>query len=142
VVLSNAADIAKAYPDLYKNEQAVKDGKRDEISPDEEAEIEALRGQRIEIKYRLEGKRTTKAWIDLQQVRDPKAWLEERLGEVVFCDFIPEPEDIWADTEVIDEVRRRRHRKGIIDFVIDFPGLAAQPPDPRPEHPPPEIAVG
>ena len=107
VVLDNNADLARAYPDLFKDTEAAKNARRRRAArtvsfPYNKVSIGKRHGPPTEVHYQLAGKgqKLKRAYYCPDQVADIRAWLTNKLGAVTAFEvvgFEPTPLPDTAD---------------------------------------------
>jgi putative DNA primase/helicase len=124
VVLENAADMARCFPDLWPNREAAKkDNQRrgtngyyrilynSEMSPSS-----AL------VTYQPEGagQKPRQATFDLTNIADPEAWLRDRLGPLAACEVIANGSVVVPAVPVATLSRERLiHLTNRLDHSVD-----------------------
>jgi hypothetical protein len=95
VVLDNNADLARAYPDLFKDTEAAKNARRRRAArtvsfPYNKVSIGKRHGPPTEVHYQLAGKgqKLKRAYYCPDQVADIRAWLTDKLGAVTVFEVV------------------------------------------------------
>ena len=117
VVLENAADMARCFPDLWENHEAArKDGQRSGTNCYYRTFYNSqMSHSSAEVTYRPAGPghRARTACVDLVRIPDPEAWLTNRLGplasfEIRYIDGGATDVSGPADAERLDALASRR----------------------------------
>jgi putative DNA primase/helicase len=101
-VLENAADMARAYPDLWENHEAAKKAKqRSGTNAYNDTYIKAFVPLLVGYRPVGAGQKDRRGWFDMTIISDPRAWLEERLGPLAKYEVMVAHEIIDAAAEPV-----------------------------------------
>jgi putative DNA primase/helicase len=89
VVLDNAADMARCFPDLWESADAARQDRRRSVTNGYYRSLynSEMSHSSVLVVYQPEGagQKPRRAAFDLTLVPDPEAWLAERLGSLATC---------------------------------------------------------
>jgi putative DNA primase/helicase len=133
VVLDNAADMARCFPDLWENHEAArKDGQRSGTNCYYRSFYNSKMSHSSALaSYRPEGagQKLRTARFDLSLIRDPEAWLTRRLGPLAKFSLELPARPVAADAERVADLTRRLRAamsRGLADREAALDALAAR----------------
>jgi putative DNA primase/helicase len=129
VVLENAADMARCFPDLWENHEAArKDGQRSGTN----CYYRIFYNSRMShssavVSYRPEGagRKLRSATFDLTIIPDPEAWLTARLGPLATFSLDLPACPAECDADRLADITRRLHAASAHDLTARKVALAA-----------------
>lgn len=99
-VLENAADMARAYPDLWESHDAARKAKqRSGTNSYYDAYIKEFVPLLVRYRPVGTGQKDRRGWFNPTMITDPRTWLEERLGPLATYELLVENETNNADAE-------------------------------------------
>jgi putative DNA primase/helicase len=129
VVLENAADMARCFPDLWDNHEAArKDGQRSGTNGYYRIFYNSeMSHSSVVACYRPEGPghKLRRAVFDLRLIRDPEAWLTRRLGPLAAFSFDPPARPATRDEDRLGDLSRRLHSAMARDLAARMAALDA-----------------
>jgi putative DNA primase/helicase len=129
VVLENAADMARCFPDLWDNHEAArKDGQRSGTNGYYRIFYNSkMSHSSVAVSYRPEGsgQKLRRAVFDLGLIRDPEAWLTRRLGPLAVLAFDPPARPATQDADGLGYLSRRLHAAMVRDRTARVAALDA-----------------
>jgi len=101
-VLENAADMARAYPDLWESPEAARKAKqRRGTNAFNESSLKAFVPLLVSYQPAGAGQKVRRAWFAPAVIGDPRTWLEDRLGPLATYEVVLVQETSEAPAEPV-----------------------------------------
>jgi putative DNA primase/helicase len=122
VVLENAADMAKAFPDLWPSHEAARQQKARSVTSCYYRDLSNSRTSHSSsvVAYRPAGpgQKDRTARFDLVLIRDPRAWLEAKLGPLAHFEMIGGAAPLPATLPIADARARLTALSARLDAAL------------------------